>query len=107
VAYAWQVLNGYWIGLCTGPQKGARALVLSFDGEGVLRSFNVEAQDANLWIRGEPRDWLIRRLGMQPFPTGPVLVPSTQPVTIPAGPAGTAPTVPLPPDGVPYRTPSK
>src|SRR5205807_1835421 len=114
-------------GLCTGPQEGARALVLTFDNEGVLRSFHIEEQGGSLWTGPPSQDWLVRRLGMlQPFPTGPVLVPSTQPVTIPPGVPGpvgpppaaggplppdpvpgraTAPSAPLPPDAVPYRTP--
>src|SRR4051812_11582768 len=29
VAYSWRVLNGYWIGLCFGPQEGERLLILN------------------------------------------------------------------------------
>lgn len=119
VAYTWRVLNGVWVGLlCAGPQEGSRALVLTFDREGVLRSFAVvERNDGFLTKASDPP----LPADMRPAPTGPVLVPSPRPVTIPgvpAGPqppdpiptrpAGTAPAAaPLPPDAVPYRTSAK
>lgn len=91
IAYEWEVLNGYWVWpLCFAGyrQEGRRALLLTFDEAGVLRTSEVLKNNGN-WFYGIAP-------GLPALPRDMLTAGATRPATSPANQPATSPSRELP-----------